>query len=319
MLDDLGAMPTHAGENAPVARGRFPLIVFSHGFLLYPQQNSALMERLAAAGYVVLSVAHPGDAADLASSRGPLPTTLPSIADDPDPAASEAYWNAPDLATQKRLFAGLWRAPRMRYMAARLQLWRGDIAIATGAATATKGSALPRAIRAAIRPGPYALAGMSFGGSASASACVRDERCGAAINIDGIEFDQSLYDRAIGKPLLLIQSDWRAYPNAGPAGRRFTSYDLAYERWATAGRDPDIHRYRLAGIRHMGMTDLILAPRGPVRDRLLGTVDGAAATGAINAITLAFLDRYLGHRPASLSVAAARNPVLEAHRAGDGG
>ncbi len=277
------------------------------------------MERLAAAGYVVLSVAHPGDAADIPSSRGPLPTALATIADDPDPEASDAFWNAPDLATQKTLLGGLWRAPRMRHMAARLQVWRDDVGVVAAAATGTTPSPLPRAIKAAVRPGGYAYAGMSFGGSTSASACSRDRRCKAAINLDGIEFDRDLYNRAIGKPLLLIQSDWTAYPNAGPVGQRFTSYDLAYERWATAGRTADIHRYRLAGIRHMGMTDLILAPRGPARDRLLGTIEGAPATEAINAITLAFLDRYLGHRPASLSVAAARNPVLEAHRAGDGG
>lgn len=317
MLDDLGTLATHAGQDAPIVRGRFPLVIFSHGFLMYPQQNSALMERLAAAGYVVLSVAHPGDAADIPSSRGPLPTVMGKIADDPDPKAAEAYWNAPDLATQKTLLAGLWNSPRMQYMAARLQVWRDDVGIVANAVIGPKPSPLLHEFKAAVKPGHYALAGMSFGGSTSASACVRDKRCRAAINLDGLEFDQSLYDRAIGKPLLLIQSDWRAYPNVGPVGRTFTSYDLAYERWAAAGQDPDIHRYRLTDIRHMGMTDLILAGRNPPRDALLGTADGARATDAINAITLAFLDRYLARRPSSLADIAASHPVLEPHRAGE--
>lgn len=315
MLDDFGALQTNAGLNAPIAQGRFPLVIFSHGFLMYPRQNSALMERLAANGHVVLSVAHPGDAADLPSSRGPLPTIHAEVAPDPDPKAAEAFWNAPNREAQNKLLPSFWRSPRVRHMVDRLAVWREDLDIVADAMTGPRQPAGMLSLAKAVRPGGFAYAGMSFGGSASVSACVHDIRCRAAINFDGIEFDEALYDRDAGKPVLLIQSDWHVYPNAGPPGRDFTSYDLAYERRATAGRNPHIHRFRLAGIRHLGMSDLILAPRDKHRDALLGTIDGARANEAINAMSLAFLERYLSGRRVSLSDVATRHPALVRHRA----
>lgn len=315
MLDDFAALSTRAQPDAPVARGRFPLVVFSHGFLMYPRQNSALMERLAAAGYIVLSVPHPHDSADLPSSRGTLATDLGPIAPEPAPKAVEAFWAAPDRVAQRKLLPALWRSTRMRDMERRLTTWREDLRIAADAAIGPHPALALGPISDAVKQGRFAYAGMSFGGSSSVSACVREPRCAAAINLDGIEFDSTLYDRDAGRPVLLIQSDWKIRPNAGPAGRAFTSYDLAYERWATAGRHRDIHRYRLTNITHMGMTDLILARRDPQRDALLGTIDGARATEAIGAVSLAFLDRYLAGKRMSLPTVAARYPELTRHSA----
>lgn len=317
MLDDFAMLSTHAQPDAPVARGRFPLVVFSHGFLLHPRQNSALMERLAAAGHIVLSVPHPRDSADLPSSRGTLATDLGPVAPEPDPRAIDAFWAAPSRATQQKMLPALWRSTRMRDMERRLTIWREDMRIAADAVIGPHPATALKPIVSAVRQGRFAYAGMSFGGSASVSACVRDVRCAAAINLDGIEFDSTLYDRDAGKPVLLIQSDWKIHPNAGPAGRAFTSYDLAYERWATAGRHGDIHRYRLTDITHMGMTDLILARRDPQRDALLGTIDGARATEAISAISLTFLDRYLSRKRVSLPTVTARYPELMRHSAGE--
>lgn len=316
MLQDFGGLTTHAHLDAPVARGRFPLLVFSHGFMMYPRQNTALMERLAAAGYVVLSVAHPGDAADLPSSRGVLTTRYAETAPEPDPKAIEAFWAAPDRAAQRKLLPALWRSPRVAAMTDRLARWRDDLRLATDAVIGPHRLQALLPIASALRPDRIAYIGMSFGGSTSVSACVRDRRCTAAINLDGIEFDSSLYDRDAGKPVLLIQSDWKAYPNAGPPGLTFSSYDHAYERWTTTGRNPDIHRYWLKDIRHLGMSDLILAARNPPRDAALGTIDGARATEAINALCLAFLDRYVGDRGGSVAAAAARYPELVRHYAG---
>src|SRR5205814_5129905 len=43
ILDNLASEPTNAYENAPVVSGRFPAVVFSHGYWSYPRQNTALM------------------------------------------------------------------------------------------------------------------------------------------------------------------------------------------------------------------------------------------------------------------------------------
>lgn len=47
------------GRGAPVARGQFPLVVFSHGTAADATTYDALLRRWAAAGYVVAAPAHP--------------------------------------------------------------------------------------------------------------------------------------------------------------------------------------------------------------------------------------------------------------------
>lgn len=70
-----GAVPSEvaiageAGRDVPLARGRFPLLVISHGFGNRAVMFSELAERLASKGYVVASIDH-GDLADMAVSRG---------------------------------------------------------------------------------------------------------------------------------------------------------------------------------------------------------------------------------------------------------
>ncbi|CEG00583.1 Platelet-activating factor acetylhydrolase [Ostreococcus tauri] len=52
-----------AYEDAPVASGKFPVIMFSHSFSGMKEQNSALLQELASWGYIVVTVDHPHDAA----------------------------------------------------------------------------------------------------------------------------------------------------------------------------------------------------------------------------------------------------------------
>ena len=52
------ATPAIAVENAPIAEGRFPLIVISHGFGGRPEYMSWLGENLASKGYVVVAPDH---------------------------------------------------------------------------------------------------------------------------------------------------------------------------------------------------------------------------------------------------------------------
>jgi predicted dienelactone hydrolase len=56
-----GGQAGHAAENAPVAAGAHPVILFSHGLWSNPEFTAFLTEELARAGYVVAGVLH-GDA-----------------------------------------------------------------------------------------------------------------------------------------------------------------------------------------------------------------------------------------------------------------
>lgn len=315
MLDAVAVGPTHASPAAPVARGRFPLLIFSHGYFLYPRQNSALMEHLASRGYIVLSLAHPGDAADLPGAAGPIATDPADLWKGVDGAKLAALWFAADDRAAKAALPGFFAAQRDGRMLRSLTRWRTDIRALTDAALARRFPAPALTLAHAIDRKRIAYGGMSFGGSASVSACQLDSRCRAAVNLDGFEFDETLYDHAVRMPLLLVQSDWRAFPNLGAPGAGFTHYDYAYEPWAIAGTAKTVYRFSLKGVTHFGLTDLALTPPDPVRDRLFGPAPGTAVVSAIDDLVTAFLDRHLADRPADLDAAASRHPLVERRHA----
>jgi len=315
MLDAVATGPTHASAAAPVARGRFPLLIFSHGYFLYPRQNSALMEHLASRGYVVLSLAHPGDAADLPGPGGTVATDSADLGKNVDLAKLAPFWLATDDRVLRAALPGFFAAQRDGRMLRSLARWRTDVRALTDTILARRFPALAMPIARVIDPKRIAYGGMSFGGSASASACQVDTRCRAAFNLDGLEFDQTLYDRALRMPLMLVQSDWRVFPNLGAPGTSLTHYDYAYESWAHAGTTPTIYRFALKGATHMGLTDLALAPADPVRDRLFGPAPGRKVIPAINDLVAAFLDRHLAGKPADIDAAAARHALVERRRA----
>jgi dienelactone hydrolase len=62
-LTFIGSVSAHdIAENAPLARGRFPLLVATHGFEVSAQKNIPdTLETLASHGYIVASVEHTGD------------------------------------------------------------------------------------------------------------------------------------------------------------------------------------------------------------------------------------------------------------------
>jgi predicted dienelactone hydrolase len=53
-----------AAGNAPLRRGRYPLVVFSHGACGRPTEATYLTMALASRGFVVVAPSHPGDTAD---------------------------------------------------------------------------------------------------------------------------------------------------------------------------------------------------------------------------------------------------------------
>jgi predicted dienelactone hydrolase len=315
MLADVAAMPTNAFAGAPVASGRFPLLIFSHGYYLYPRQNSWLMEHLASRGYVILSLGHPGDAADLPTTSGVVATDRTDMMAGLDRDKLLAFYAVADGEALKAAIPGFFAAQRGGRMQNSLVRWRADIRALTDAVLAGRFPDEAQPIARAVDGARIAYGGMSFGGSSSASACQVDPRCRAAFNLDGLEFDETLYDRPMRMPLLLVQSDWHAFPNLGAPGASFTHYDYAYEPWATAGQSPTVYRFTLKGTRHMGLVDLALAPSDPVRDQLFGPTLGTASLAAINDLVTAFLDRHVAGATGDPVAAAGRHIIVEVRKA----
>ncbi len=296
----------------------FPVVVYSHGFFLYPEQNSQLAARLASHGYIVVSIAHPGDVADVRLEDGRVVATkMTNAGDDPRfGTAFKALATGPDLAARREALSVYGEAFAGTRLGRSFIEWRDDtLAVAKAIVDRKEPSSLRDVLSAADR-GRLAFAGMSFGGATSATTCKLVDACRAAVNLDGQNFDPDLFDRPVQRPFLLLLSDWTRYnlfedqaPDAG-----FSPNDLAYERWTAAGENADVMRVRLAGIRHMGFTDLVGLLDGLKRDERVGEIDGNEALSAIGDLVLAFLDVHVRDGDsASITRAIERHPALERH------
>ncbi|MET0290245.1 MAG: hypothetical protein ABW178_11510 [Pseudoxanthomonas sp.] len=311
-------LPVVSGAKpARTSRG-FPILVFSHGYYLYPQQNSALLARLASHGYIVVSIAHPGDAADVRLQDGRVIKTAPAPKDD-DPKLIEAMqtlMSSQEHAVRHAAVETFRRAAPRTRIGRSVVTWRDDtLAVAHAIQQGDAPRSLAKVL-ATANTARLAFIGMSFGGATSATTCKRVLACKAVVNLDGQNFDPDLYDQPVQRPLLLLLSDWPRYPlfKGQALDEAFSGNDLAYARWQDSASETDVLRVRLAGARHMGFTDLVSLLEGDKREARVGQIEGAAAESAIGDLVLAFLDTHLRDGSTSqIDRAIADHPALQRH------
>lgn len=319
-LHPMTVLRMNVRSGAPPARRPrgFPVVVFSHGFFLYPEQNSALASRLASHGYIVVSIAHPRDAADLRLEDGRIiATKVASDGDDPRLAkALKVLVGGTDLAIRREALTGYAEALAATRIGRSFAEWRDDtLAVVQAILDGNEPRALRDVLIAADRS-RLAFAGMSFGGATSATSCRLVDACRASVNLDGQNFDPELFDRPVGRPLLLMLSDWTRYSlfEGQPREGDFSPNDLAYESWSEAGEGRDVVRVRLEGIRHMGFTDLVALLDGPKREGRVGEIGGDEALSAIGDLVLAFLDAHVRDGDGvGIDRAIERHPALRRH------
>jgi predicted dienelactone hydrolase len=296
----------------------FPVVIFSHGLLLFPEQNSVLAARLASHGYIVVSIAHPLDAADQRLEDGRVVAArFDASHDDPRFAgAFDTLVGGSDLVDRREALGTYAAAIGGTRIGRSLVDWRSDtLAVAQAIVGKHEAGALRDALVSADRS-RLAFAGMSFGGATSATTCKLVPQCRAAVNLDGQNFDPELFDAPVGRPLLLLLSDWPRYGllKGQPRDEAFSPNDLAYEPWKSAGSDLDVMRVRLAGSRHMGFTDFVALLEGEKRDARVGEIDGKEALSSVDDLVLAFLDvRLRGADAREVEQALQRHPALQRH------
>ncbi|WP_052022118.1 alpha/beta hydrolase family protein [Actinokineospora spheciospongiae] len=160
LLDGLPRATTASTPDAPAARGRFPLVLFSPGLGGVRTQNTAWAEELASRGYVVIGMDHPLDSAVVVLADGrAVHTAVAATGDD------EA-----DRATAQRCAET--RALDLRFAMDELE----DLDVADPVLAGRL--ALDRT----------AVTGHSLGGGAALMAAGRDTRFKAVIDLDGYPY-----------------------------------------------------------------------------------------------------------------------------------
>lgn len=291
---------THAFENAPVMESTgLPIVIYSHGYWGWEGQNTALMEELASRGYIVFSIAHPHDAGDIKFSDGTVIQSGPPSDSYEFGEGMLAFLSAQDHDARMAAFPAYKDEFDQHRLMRSFEAWTADSRFLLDS---LREGAIPEQVKTLADASDFsrlAFAGMSFGGTVAASVCETEISCKAAVNLDGEEFDWSLYDHDIRMPLLMLHADWVRYAWSAlpPADPNFNYNDYAYEKFETAGLSEHVYRFRVKELRHAGLSDLILGARQPVRGKYLGHIDGVEAVAVMNDFTADFLDQFVLKRP----------------------
>lgn len=280
------SVKTNTYEDLPIAPGRFPLIVFSHGMGLCVETHTILLEELASHGYVILGINH----------EAPPPGRESA---EQNYATAEAFYALPNY--------GQWAAAnadvtdieqhKLRYRSVvgaapetvkQNRLWRQDCHVAADGFLSESNHSDSLFFQR-VDPLRLAAAGMSFGGACAMGLAQECAKYQAVVNLDGVFYSET-WETPLPVPALFINGD--------------SSVSGDHLRFPFLNAENDAYHVRLAGCEHMNFTDWgnILAENPIIREydgkqelesRTLGDSDPEELTRAINSLVLDFFNKYL--------------------------
>jgi predicted dienelactone hydrolase len=308
----LRRVKTHTVVDAPMPGQRAPVLVFSHGYGGYAEQNTVQMEELASRGYVVASVAHPGEAAWAPYPDGRGVAYAKQLTEAAKARRRERHEGVLALRRRhKRMLAALdtpdpsERLARYREF---LQLrdeplfsesvkeWALDTKVVVDHLETLDAGQLASPFQGRLDLKRLGVFGMSYGGATAVEFGRTDPRCMAAANIDGLPFG-GLLDGSISVPLLVLAAGDEGHAGWVPGLDRCSGPTLLVKVPETT---------------HMGLTDLPLQMPPWLRWTGMGGRMPAARRGNImNDLLVAFFDQHLlGRGPAAFSSLPRRFPEL---------
>ncbi|WP_218020322.1 alpha/beta hydrolase family protein [Nocardia sienata] len=263
--------PTHSGLGAPVADGRWPVLLYSPGGTLSRSHGTTQMEQLAGAGYIVVAIDHTHEAEAVEFPGGRLARkALPE----------------PSIDVLKGLITT--RIADTRFVLDQLEL------LAAGAHRDADGRALPDGLNTALDLSRIGMFGHSGGGFTTAETMLVDQRISAGANLDGsMAYSQSARDfgraadEGLDRPFLLMS-----------AGDHSLDTDASWQQFLGHHRGP-LCRVHLPDGEHFSYTDYqILLPQlghTAAAAAFVGTVDPARSLAVQHHTLSTFFGTHLPH------------------------
>jgi predicted dienelactone hydrolase/cyclophilin family peptidyl-prolyl cis-trans isomerase len=299
-------------ERAPLLarEEKLPVVFYSHGYTSFPGQNTVLMEELASHGYIVYAIAHTYDSSPVLFPDGSVAPMDPALivemqaqlegeaAGESEDGFAEAFVAQSMEARYQGLLANQRKSVEdgSRIPTVSADIWLDDRLFVHDELDAGR---VPDHIAEIAVAGDLSRTGemgMSFGGSTSGGICMVDARCAAGVNLDGGDYHLQPWLKNVPVPFLMFYSDYaRLYEMLGgdPGGEARGFNDFSYERPELAGLRDDVVRLTVKNASHLGVSDFNLFMRNPVREAMLGPIDGARMVQIQNDFVRAFFDTHL--------------------------
>ena len=249
-------------DRVAVAPGRFPVVVLMPGMGLSAPMYAAIAEDLASHGYLVAGVT-PTYSANLTVLGG-------------QPVESKPEANPPNLGDSSE--------GSQQVGDHLVTVWSADARFAADMVA----KQLPGSVDTAVGP---SYVGHSFGGAASLEACRQDQRCAAAVDLDGSQFGD-VVTKGVKAPIMLLGADDSCITSVcGPDAKNDADRNRALSL-LKASNDTSWCA-TIPGSRHFNFTDYgVYYLAYPLRKFLpLGTVGPRHAL----TVTNGYLNTFLSH------------------------
>ncbi|MHC8669691.1 alpha/beta hydrolase family protein [Bacillus cereus] len=157
------------------SENHYPILLFSHGFNGFRNQNTFQVEELASQGYIVLSIDHTFDAAATVFPGGRTAYVQPiNLTDEGD---------------------------------SHIKLWEEDVSFVLNQIEKLNENDETGFFTGRLDISRIGMFGHSYGGATAAQILAKDSRVKAAINMDGTLYGEILPESGIGKPFLLMNAE----------------------------------------------------------------------------------------------------------------
>lgn len=250
---------------SPAAEGRFPVLIFAHGYRQLPTSYNAVLESLVARGYAVLALASPGLAEVVPLPGGRL-------------------------------------APHRPFGDASYDTMARDIASAVAELPALD-AASGQAFAGHLDLSRIGVFGHSIGGAAAVLASARVPGIRAVANLDG-DYAGAAAAEQPRVPLLYITSQPPNRAATPKSDWEDESNEVRRDRiWRhVASRSPRALRVRVGGMFHSNFQDEALLPASAIPPKLrakrFGEIDGARGLDLTARLLAGFFAESLGGPPA---------------------
>ena len=286
--------PSFSRVNARAVPGRYPVLLFNHGFASFQKQSTSLLEELASHGYLVLSVGHPSESLVVQFADG---TVVRHRADHPawieiKAGLKELEKNVgelePLLARARAAKDPLALRQAMDVVAAHrsyavllpvLQAWRDDTRVVLDHL-----ATLPAPLKDLVDAAQVGAFGHSLGGMVAGQLAMTDARVRAGMSFDGAQLPLPGEPYALKVPFCFL------YADTSKVGASTVRTEGMNDALLAAGGIGAV----LRGAMHLNFTDM---NNLSMMARALGSIDRGEMARLLRATTVGFFDHHLKHKP----------------------
>ena len=295
----LKKMETHTFQSPEIADGKFPVLVFSHGYYSKANGYYALIEEIVSQGFVVFGINHTYES--VGSLFPSNETKFYSKEYDRKHNNEEMVsmiWEAMEIyksSTDQNQKSKTINNVLKKYLAAEINnRWSTDFDLVINQISIWEESTF---LSNHLDLSKIGVFGHSQGGAASAETLLNNSKVSAGINIDGVQWG-NMVDTFLTKPFLLISSDWpEDHPN-------FNKY--AYQN----GSIDDFYLARIKDTGHSNFMDIPFMINLKMINEA-GAIDPKKAIEITSKMVVDFFDKYLNNEKTNLLELSNQYPELE--------